>query len=46
MLARAARLHEIGVAVAQNQYHKHGVYILRNADLAGFSRREQHQVRG
>ena len=44
MLARAARLHEIGVAVAHNQYHKHGAYILRNADLAGSSRREQHQI--
>ena len=44
LLARAARLHEVGVAIAHNQYHKHGAYILRNADLAGFSTREQHQI--
>jgi exopolyphosphatase/guanosine-5'-triphosphate,3'-diphosphate pyrophosphatase len=41
MLAWAARLHEIGVMVAHSQYQKHGAYLLRNADLAGFSRQEQ-----
>jgi exopolyphosphatase / guanosine-5'-triphosphate,3'-diphosphate pyrophosphatase len=41
MLAWAARLHEIGVMVAHSQYQKHGAYLLRNADLAGFTRPEQ-----
>lgn len=40
-LAWAARVHEIGLAVAHSQHHHHGAYILRHADLAGFSRQEQ-----
>jgi exopolyphosphatase/guanosine-5'-triphosphate,3'-diphosphate pyrophosphatase len=41
MLAWASRLHEIGLAVAHNQYHKHGAYIVEHADLPGFSQQEQ-----
>ncbi len=41
MLTWAARLHEIGLAVAHSQYQKHGAYLLGNADLSGFSRPEQ-----
>ena len=37
----SAMLHEIGIAVAHNQYHKHGAYIVRHADMPGFSRQEQ-----
>lgn len=37
----AALLHEMGMAVAHNQYHKHGAYIVRHADMPGFSRQEQ-----
>lgn len=37
----AAKLHEIGLQVSHNNYHKHGAYILQNADLQGFSRQEQ-----
>jgi exopolyphosphatase/guanosine-5'-triphosphate,3'-diphosphate pyrophosphatase len=37
----AARLHEIGISIAQGAYHKHSAYILANADMPGFSRREQ-----
>jgi len=40
-LAWAAQLHEIGLTIAHSQYHKHGGYILANADLPGFSRTEQ-----
>lgn len=40
-LAWAARLHEIGVSVAHTSYHKHSAYILANADMPGFSRRDQ-----
>lgn len=37
----AARLHELGVSIAQSGYHKHTAYILANADMPGFSRPEQ-----
>ncbi len=38
----AARLHEIGLDVAHNGYHRHGAYLLDNADMPGFAREEQH----
>lgn len=41
MLGWAARMHEIGLAIAHAQFHKHGAYIAANADLLGFSRRDQ-----
>ena len=41
MLARAARLHEIGLAIAHSGYHVHGAYILEHSDIAGFSQQEQ-----
>ncbi len=37
----AARVHEIGLAIAHSQHHRHAGYILRHADLPGFSRDEQ-----
>jgi exopolyphosphatase/guanosine-5'-triphosphate,3'-diphosphate pyrophosphatase len=37
----AARLHEIGLDVAHSGYHRHGAYLLANADMAGFPREEQ-----
>lgn len=37
----AAQLHEIGLLVSHSQYHRHGAYILGNADMQGFSRQEQ-----
>jgi exopolyphosphatase/guanosine-5'-triphosphate,3'-diphosphate pyrophosphatase len=40
-LCWAAQLHEVGLGIAHNGYHKHGAYILENADLQGFSRQEQ-----
>ena len=40
-LAWAARLHEIGISMAHASYHKHSSYILANADMPGFSRRDQ-----
>ena len=40
-LTWAAQLHELGLLVAHTQYHKHGGYILANADLPGFSRGDQ-----
>lgn len=37
----AARLHEAGLVVAHAGYHKHSEYLLRHADLAGFSDNER-----
>jgi len=34
----AAELHEAGMSVAYSGHHKHGAYLLANADLPGFSR--------
>lgn len=40
-LVWAARLHEIGISVAHSSFHKHSAYILANADMPGFSKRDQ-----
>ena len=40
----AARLHEIGISLAHASYHKHSAYILANADMPGFSRRDQAKL--
>ncbi len=44
LLNWAARLHEIGLAVAHNQYHKHGAYLAEKSDLPGFSWQTQRQL--
>ncbi len=41
LLGWASRLHETGFAIAYNQYHKHGSYIIENSDIDGFSRQQQ-----
>jgi exopolyphosphatase/guanosine-5'-triphosphate,3'-diphosphate pyrophosphatase len=43
-LSWAARLHEIGISIAHSGFHKHGAYILENADMPGFSRRDQARL--
>ena len=43
-LTWAAKLHEIGLSVAHTQYHKHGAYLVRYADLAGFTRPQQQML--
>jgi len=43
-LVWAARLHEVGISVAHSSYHKHSAYILGNADMPGFSRRDQARL--
>jgi exopolyphosphatase/guanosine-5'-triphosphate,3'-diphosphate pyrophosphatase len=43
-LSWAARLHEVGISVAHSGYHKHSAYILANADMPGFSRKEQERL--
>jgi exopolyphosphatase/guanosine-5'-triphosphate,3'-diphosphate pyrophosphatase len=40
----AADLHELGLSVEHSGYHKHSAYILRNADMPGFSCAEQEAL--
>jgi len=40
----AAQIHEVGRAISHNKYHKHGAYLIKHADLAGFSHQEQHML--
>jgi exopolyphosphatase/guanosine-5'-triphosphate,3'-diphosphate pyrophosphatase len=41
-LGWAAQLHEIGTHISHSEYHKHGAYILDNADAPGFAVNEMH----
>jgi exopolyphosphatase/guanosine-5'-triphosphate,3'-diphosphate pyrophosphatase len=40
----AALLHEIGHTVSHIGFHRHGAYILENADMPGFSEQEQRHL--
>ena len=40
----AGELHEIGSHISHSDYHKHGAYILDNADAMGFSLSEMHRL--
>jgi exopolyphosphatase/guanosine-5'-triphosphate,3'-diphosphate pyrophosphatase len=40
----AAQLHEIGSHISHNEPHKHGAYILHNADAPGFALTELHRL--
>jgi len=40
-LSWAARLHEIGLAIAFHGYHKHGAYVVAHSTMPGFSDDEQ-----
>ena len=40
----AAQLHEIGAHISHSDYHKHGAYILDNADATGFALAELHRL--
>ena len=43
-LGWAAQLLEIGTRISHSDFHKHGAYILDNADLTGFSMPELHRL--
>ena len=43
-LSWAAQLHEIGSQISHSEYHKHGAYILDNADAPGFAVPELHRL--
>ena len=34
-------LHEVGLSISHTGYHKHGAYVVENADLPGFTARDQ-----
>lgn len=44
VLRWACRLHEIGLTISHSQYHKHGAYLLRYSDMAGFTQRSQREL--
>jgi len=37
-------LHEVGLVVSHSGYHKHTAYLIENADLPGFTTREQRTM--
>lgn len=37
-------LHEVGLAISHTGYHKHGAYLIANADLPGYTTREQRAM--
>ncbi|NYT24764.1 Ppx/GppA family phosphatase [Alcaligenaceae bacterium] len=39
-----AKLHEVGLSIAHADYDKHTAYVLRNADMPGFSIYDQEQL--
>jgi exopolyphosphatase/guanosine-5'-triphosphate,3'-diphosphate pyrophosphatase len=36
LLGYACRLHDIGLSLSEKGHHKHGAYLIQNANLAGF----------
>ena len=44
LLRWSAVLHEVGLIVSPTNYHKHGAYLIENADLSGFTTREQRTM--
>ena len=40
----SALLHEMGMVVSHTGYHKHAAYMIENADLPGFTSREQKMM--
>ena len=36
LLAYACRLHDVGLSLSEKGHHKHGAYLIQNANLAGF----------
>jgi len=41
ILRWASRLHEIGLDISHDGFHRHGSYVAENADMPGFPRAEQ-----
>ena len=43
-LKYAAAIHEVGLFMGFSGYHKHGAYLMANAELSGFSWQEQRAI--
>lgn len=41
LLSWAAAVHEIGMAIAHEDYHQHSAYIIEHSDIYGFSEQER-----
>ena len=41
LLSWAAAVHEIGMAIAHEDYHRHSAYVIEHSDLYGFSEQER-----
>lgn len=44
LLSWSARLHEIGLSISHQGHHKHGEYLVRHSQMAGFSNDDQEIV--
>lgn len=44
LLQWTSNLHEIGLSISHNGYHKHSAYIAGNADMPGFSKNDQGRL--
>ena len=44
LLTWAAMLHEIGISISHSGFHKHGAYVAANADMPGFSKKDQGKL--
>jgi exopolyphosphatase / guanosine-5'-triphosphate,3'-diphosphate pyrophosphatase len=44
LLGWSANLHEVGLSISHNSYHKHSAYIAANADMPGFSKNDQARL--
>jgi exopolyphosphatase/guanosine-5'-triphosphate,3'-diphosphate pyrophosphatase len=40
----AAKLHEVGLSISHEHFHKHSAYLVGYSDLPGFSREDQHAL--
>jgi len=44
LLVAAIKLHELGIDINTSGFHKHGHYIISNADLPGFNQEQQQAL--
>jgi exopolyphosphatase/guanosine-5'-triphosphate,3'-diphosphate pyrophosphatase len=45
LLSWAAAVHEIGMAIAHEDYHQHSAYIIEHSDIYGFAEQERPRSR-
>ena len=44
LLSWSSHVHELGMSISHNQYHKHGEYLIKHMDLSGFSQEQQTRL--